>query len=71
MNFELQSQSVQYTFINEAKYGKNGKTRIYNNVDPAATGQGLHDVGEALADLQGDTHTDSVLIIRKAVKAQA
>lgn len=67
MNYEFLEQSVQYAFKNDAKYGEKLKKRIYNNVKEDAKAENVAAVGEALAQLQGDEITSSVIIIKKTI----
>lgn len=63
------SQSIQYAFRNEEKYGKNGKNRIYGKVSKDASAKSLLEVGHALADLQGDELEKAILITKSEVKS--
>lgn len=67
MSLDLLEQSVQYAFKNEAKYGKNGKKRVYSNIDKDVSAEGLMQVGNAFASLQGDELERTVLITKNIV----
>lgn len=67
MATESLSQSVQFTFKNEDKYGKNGKNRVFANIKRNAEAEAMLSVGEALSALQGD-ELDTILIDKKAVR---
>ena len=67
MKLEFLNQSVQYKFMNEARYGKNGKSRIYANVKQNADADSLNVVGHAIAELQGDDLGAAVLITKQSI----
>lgn len=67
MKLEFLSQSVQYVFKNDAKYGDKLKRRVYNNVDKNAGAAALNSVGEALSSLQGDDLHETVLITKSVI----
>lgn len=68
MAFEKLSQSVQFNYVNEGKYGKNGKTREYKNVKFDAGADELLTVGGALSNLMGDELGKATLITKHAIK---
>lgn len=70
MNFELQEQSVQYTFNNE-KYTDGFKKRILKNVKKDATADALMSVGKAIAGLQDDVVGAVVLIQKHGIAPSA
>lgn len=70
MNFELQEQSVQYTFNNE-KYTDGFKKRVLKNVKKDASADALMSVGKAIAGLQDDVVGAAVLIQKHGIAPSA
>lgn len=67
MKLEFAEQSVQYKMLNEAKYGKNGKSKTYQGVAQAASASDLTRVGEGIASLLGDELGSTYVVTRQAV----
>ena len=70
MKFEFLNKSVQFAFMNDEKYGEKGKKRVYGHVMNSATGEQLLQVGEAIADLQGDKLGTTVAITKEVVTSK-
>ena len=66
MKFEFLNKSVQF----DEKYGEKGKKRVYGHVVNSATGEQLLQVGEAIADLQGDKLGTTVAITKEVVTSK-
>ena len=56
--------------MNDEKYGEKGKKRVYGHVGNSATGEQLLQVGEAIADLQGDKLGTTVAITKEVVTSK-
>lgn len=66
MKFELNSQEVQFTFGNE-KYKSGFKTRTFKHIKEGAEADKLKAAGEAIAGLQNDTLSQTVLVQKQLV----
>lgn len=70
MKLEALNQEVQFVFSNSEKYGDHKKSRIFKNVAQGVNADQLNKVGIAIADLQGDELSQSVLVLKKAVVSE-